>query len=179
MGERIVSYRAPSFSVTRQSYWALEIIAEEGFEIDSSIFPIRHDRYGIPESQTELHPLETAAGRLWEFPASVRRWMGLNLPVSGGGYFRFFPLPWTLNSLARVNRSGSPFVFYVHPWEIDPEQPRLAFSSRLGKYRHYVNLATTERKLGSLLARFAFAPIRDVVAAVASQTSQPLRCFAQ
>lgn len=164
-GVPVVSFRAPSFSITRQSLWALEILAAEGFQYDSSVFPIYHDRYGIPDAKAEIHQIDTPSGALWEFPPSVARFGPLNLPVSGGGYFRFYPIGWSLYCLGRIQRRDRrPFIFYVHPWEVDPEQPRLPLASRLSRFRHYVHLASTERKLARLLERFAFAPMRDVIA---------------
>ncbi|REJ64754.1 MAG: DUF3473 domain-containing protein [Planctomycetota bacterium] len=163
-GEKITAYRAPSFSVTEKSLWALDILAEEGFEIDSSIFPVYHDRYGIPDAPTDLHCRETAAGSLWEVPVSVRRMTGVNLPISGGGYFRLYPYRFTARCLRRVNeREQRPFVFYVHPWEVDPNQPRLPIRSRVSRTRHYVNLSRTEQKLDRLLTQFRFGRLCDVV----------------
>lgn len=173
-GVPVVSYRAPSFSITKQSLWALDILAEEGFRFDSSIFPIYHDRYGIPDAQPEIHRRDTPFGPLWEFPPSVVQLGPLNLPVSGGGYFRLYPLWWTTRLLRRINqRYGRPFVFYMHPWELDPEQPRLKVASRLSQFRHYVNLASNERKLEILLGRFAFAPMTQVIEAAVRPDSQP------
>ena len=163
-GQPVVAFRAPSFSVTRQSLWALEILAEEGFRFDASIFPIYHDRYGIPDAPEAIHPVETAAGTVWEFPGSVLRLGPVNLPVAGGGYFRLYPLAWTQWCLTQINaKHARPFVFYVHPWEVDPEQPRLRAGSRLDRMRHYVNLKTTERKLDVLLEQFSFGPVSTVI----------------
>ncbi len=162
-GAEVVSYRAPSFSITRDSLWALPILVEEGFRIDSSVFPIRHDRYGMPDAPAEIHRIDTAAGPIWEFPMSIRRFAWMNVPVSGGGYFRLYPLWWSLRGLRGVNARGRPFVFYVHPWEIDPGQPRIAGAARLSRLRHYLNLRSTERRLEGLLGAFAFAPLREVV----------------
>ena len=162
-GEAVTCYRAPSFSITRRSLWALEILAEEGFRVDSSVYPIYHDRYGIPGSNPHLHQVETSSGRLWEFPLSVAHVAGLKFPVAGGGYFRLFPLAWTNHCLARINRAtGKPFVFYIHPWELDPHQPRIQgrLSSRI---RHYVGLKGTGRKLRSLAGAFRFGPMCDVI----------------
>ncbi len=165
-GEPVVAYRAPSFSITRKSLWALEILAAEGFRFDSSVFPIYHDRYGIPGAKVSIHQIDTPAGPLWEFPVSVVRLGRINLPVSGGGYFRLYPLPLTLRFLANINRKqGRPFVFYVHPWELDPDQPRLQSGSRLSRTRHYVNLASTEKKLDLLLRKFRFGPLSEVIEA--------------
>jgi polysaccharide deacetylase family protein (PEP-CTERM system associated) len=167
--ERVRVYRAPSFSITAQSLWAIEILAEEGFLVDSSVFPIRHDRYGIPGADPWVHRIATPAGGLWEFPPSVCRLAGVNLPVSGGGYFRLYPLRLSLGCLRRINRAErQPFLFYVHPWEIDPGQPRLPAASRLSRFRHYVNLADNERKLDRLLGSFRFGRLSDVIAQCAT-----------
>lgn len=164
IGESVTSYRAPSFSITKQSLWALDILVEEGFRIDSSIFPVRHDRYGIADARRDIHTIDTAAGSIYEFPASVVRWTQMNLPVSGGGYFRLYPLAWTQYCLSRINcKDRRPFMFYVHPWEVDPAQPRMPVQSRLARWRHYVNLQSTYPKLGALLSRFRFGLVRDVV----------------
>ena len=176
LGEAVTAFRAPSFSITRHSLWALEILAEEGFRVDSSIFPIRHDRCGIPEAPLHLHQRATPAGPLWEFPLTVFRMARLNVPVGGGGYFRFYPLWLTVRWLRRINRAGRPFVFYVHPWEIDPEQPRFAAASPISRFRHYVNLSKTENRLDVLLGRFRFGRLCDVLdgQAVAETSSGPL-----
>ncbi len=164
LGEPVTSFRAPSFSITKRSMWALEILVEEGFRIDSSIFPVRHDRYGIPDAPTHPHPIRTPAGTLWEFPLAVVPVARFNVPVGGGGYFRMYPLGLTLRWLRRVNLSERrPFVFYVHPWEIDPDQPRLRAGSWFSRFRHYVNLSRTEQKLDRLLSEFRFAPLCDVL----------------
>jgi polysaccharide deacetylase family protein (PEP-CTERM system associated) len=161
----VIAYRAPSFSVTAASLWALEIMVEEGFRVDSSVFPIHHDRYGIPGAKPHLHRLDTPSGPLWEFPPAVSRFAGLNVPVGGGGYFRLFPLSWTLHCLRRINRKrGWPFVFYLHPWELDPDQPRVRVRSRLSRFRHYVNLRGNARKVDVLLQRFRFGRLSDVIA---------------
>ena len=163
-GIRPIAYRAPSFSITSKSLWALEILAEEGFTIDSSIFPTRHDRYGIPGARTDIHDLILGAGSLCEFPPTVSQIGSMRLPAGGGGYFRLYPWHLSKHLLARVNHAGRPFMFYVHPWEVDPEQPRLSHGSRLSRFRHYVNLATTERKLSWLLQTFRFGTVSEAVA---------------
>ncbi len=163
IGEPVTAYRAPSFSITRKSLWALDILAEEGLQFDSSIFPIRHDRYGIPGAKTDVHQVATRHGPLWELPPSTVRVAGVNLPVGGGGYFRLYPWAWTRRALERLNRQGRPFVFYVHPWEVDPQQPRLSCGTVLSRFRHYVNLSATEGKLQRLMERFRFGPLSQVV----------------
>lgn len=164
IGGPVRAHRAASFSVTRRSLWAFEVLAEEGFAIDSSVFPIRHDRYGMADAPLGIHPVATPHGTVREFPMSVATFGRLRFPAGGGGYFRLYPLRLSLGLLRRINlRHRRPFVFYVHPWEVDPEQPRIAGASRLSRFRHYVNLATTERKLDVLLQRFRFGRLSDAV----------------
>jgi polysaccharide deacetylase family protein (PEP-CTERM system associated) len=159
----VLGYRAPSFSITPRSLWALDVIREEGFVYDASVFPIRHDRYGLPSSPRHFHAMERTAGTLWECPGSTVRVAGTNLPVAGGGYFRLLPYAWTRWGISRLNtREGRAAVFYLHPWEIDPEQPRLP-GSALSLFRHYTNLKRTEARLGRLLSEFRFAPLGDLL----------------
>ncbi len=163
-GRPVTAYRAPSFSITRQSQWALEVLVEEGFRFDSSVFPIRHDRYGIPGAEPRIHPIATPAGTLWEFPPSVVRWAGCTWPIGGGGYLRLYPLRLTCRGLARLHRrQRSPFLVYVHPWEFDPGQPRIPIRSRVSRFRHYVNLHGTAGKLDALLGQFHFGPLSEVI----------------
>ena len=163
-GRRVNGYRAPSFSVTDRSLWALDVLLEEGYRYDASIFPIRHDRYGIPDAPRWPHAMTRAGGSLFEVPGSTVRIGGTNLPVAGGGYFRILPYAWTRWGMRRVNRvEGQPAVFYLHPWEIDPEQPRLP-ASALGRFRHYRNLHLTEARLRSLMRDFSFGPLETVLA---------------
>jgi polysaccharide deacetylase family protein (PEP-CTERM system associated) len=162
-GCRVVGYRAPSYSITPRSLWALDVLLEEGYEYDSSIFPIRHDRYGIPVSARHAYHVERSAGTLVEVPGSTTRAGLMNLPVAGGGYFRILPYWWTRWGIARVNRQERrPAVFYLHPWEIDPDQPRLA-AGRLGAFRHYRNLDRTEQRLRQLLTDFRFGTMEALV----------------
>jgi polysaccharide deacetylase family protein (PEP-CTERM system associated) len=163
-GQRVTAYRAPTFSITEKSLWALDILAEEGFEIDSSIFPVYHDRYGVAGAPREIHTIETESGPLTEFPPTVIRCGRLNIPVGGGGYFRLYPFALTRAGLKRCN--DRPFMFYTHPWEVDSEQPRLKVASRSSRFRHYVNLSTTEGKLERLFESFPFAPMREILSQV-------------
>lgn len=156
VGEPVTLYRAPSFSITHRSLWALDVLAEEGFTCDSSIYPVYHDRYGIPEAEMPPHRILTANGSLDEFPGGVATFGKLRLAVSGGGYFRLYPRRFTEFCLARINsRTDCPFMFYIHPWEVDPDQPRLS-GTLMSRFRHYQNLRSTERKLNWLLPRFRF-----------------------
>jgi polysaccharide deacetylase family protein (PEP-CTERM system associated) len=158
-GEKIRLYRAPCFSITNKSLWALDVLIDEGIQYDSSIFPVYHDNYGVPNAERFPYLIERPQGALWEFPPSVYRFWGLNIPVAGGGYFRMYPLWLSLRWWARINRvQQQSFVFYIHPWEVDPEQPRLTASLK-SRFRHYQNLGSTESKLNRLLATFQLAPM--------------------
>jgi polysaccharide deacetylase family protein (PEP-CTERM system associated) len=162
-GQAVVGYRAPSFSVTSRSLWALDVLIEESFLYDASVFPIHHDRYGIPSSPRHPYLYQGGAGSILEIPASTVRLGGLNLPMSGGGYFRLLPYGWTRWGIARVNeREGRPIVFYLHPWEVDPDQPRLE-APRLSTFRHYRNLGRTVSRLTALLRDFRFGTIADTM----------------
>lgn len=162
----VIGYRAATYSITRESLWALDILVEEGFRYDSSIFPIRHDRYGIPDATIRPHRLVTPQGQgLAEFPLSVAHVAGLNLPVSGGGYFRLLPYALTAWGLRRVLAAGRPVVFYLHPWEIDPGQPRVAGARLRSRFRHYLNLRRTRARLERLLGDFRFGTMRDCLVA--------------
>jgi len=164
LGEPIRIYRAPSFSITERSLWALDIMAEAGIRVDSSIFPVYHDRYGMPDANPAIHALPTTSATIWECPPSVTRFMGMNWPISGGGYFRLYPESLNVRWLRRINEvDGRSFVFYVHPWEIDPGPPRLNVGSRISRFRHYLNLDSTERKLRRLLGEFRFGTLSEVL----------------
>jgi polysaccharide deacetylase family protein (PEP-CTERM system associated) len=177
-GTLVLGYRAPSYSVTPKSLWALDILIEEGYRYDSSIFPIRHDRYGIPLSPRHPYLLDRAGGALVEAPASTTRLGPLNLPVAGGGYFRILPYGWTRWGMSRVNRlEGRPTIFYLHPWEIDPDQPRLK-TGALSRFRHYRNLAETEGRLRRLLNDFRFGPMSAVLKRVVASSVSAEPAFA-
>ncbi|MCC7087146.1 MAG: DUF3473 domain-containing protein [Pirellulales bacterium] len=166
LGVAVTLFRAPSFSITAQSLWALEVLVEEGFQADSSIFPVRRGRYGIVGAPQCLYRLQTKSGPICEFPPSVLRIAGKNVPVCGGGYFRLYPGLVTHTCLARFNRQHAmPFVFYLHPWEIDPQQPRLGVGTAINRLRHYVNLRRTEKKFNNLLERFQFGTVSAAIAA--------------
>jgi polysaccharide deacetylase family protein (PEP-CTERM system associated) len=173
-GRPVDGYRAPSFSITKRSLWALDVLIEEGHRYDASIFPIRHDRYGIPSSPRHPYVLVRESGSLVECPGSTARVGPLNLPIAGGGYFRLLPYAWTRWGITRVNRhEGRPAIFYVHPWEVDPGQPRL-HAPRLSRFRHYRHLDQTEARLGHLFQDFRFGPLRDIVAATTAPAPEVL-----
>jgi len=161
----IKCYRAPSYSITAQTLWALEILAECGFDRDSSIFPVHHDNYGIPGAPRFPHyRFLRDGGRILEFPPSTLVMWGVNLPVAGGGYFRLCPYGLTAWAIRRLNeKEAQPAMVYLHPWEIDPEQPRIAAGWK-SRFRHYQNLKSTEGKLLRLLDDFSWAPMSEVLA---------------
>ncbi len=162
----VLGYRAATYSITRQSLWALDILQEEGFLYDSSIFPVRHDRYGIPDARTVPHRLETPGGKtIIEYPLTTVRLLGVNLPVAGGGYFRLFPYSLTRWGLRQARAEGRSVVFYLHPWEVDPGQPRVEGARRRSRFRHYLNLDQTLPRLNRLLQDFQFGTMRDCLSA--------------
>jgi len=165
IGSAVLGYRAASYSIVRRSLWALDILLELGFTYDSSVFPIRHDRYGIPDAERAPHYLPTPAGKvIAEWPLSTARIFGVKIPVSGGGYFRLLPYWLTRWGLNSINRQESrPFIFYLHPWEIDSGQP-LVRASRFSRFRHYNNLDKCEERLQVLLREFRFGTARDGLA---------------
>jgi polysaccharide deacetylase family protein (PEP-CTERM system associated) len=152
----VIGYRAASYSIVKSTLWALDILIEEKFLYDSSIFPIHHDRYGLPGANRFPHVLSRNAGNLLEIPPSTYRIFGQNIPIAGGGYLRLFPSSLTMNAIKRINEhEKEPVILYLHPWEIDPDQPRLngRWSSKM---RHYINLHSTMPKLRSFLSEFKF-----------------------
>lgn len=164
IGVKVQGYRAASWSITRQSLWALDIVHDLGFDYDSSIFPIRHDVYGIPDAARRPEVITTPAGcKIVEFPPSTASFMGFRLPVAGGGYFRLLPYWLTRRGLRQINRiENQAFNFYLHPWEIDPGQPRVK-AGWVSRFRHYTNLSKTESRLQRLLDEFAFTSVRNVL----------------
>jgi len=151
-GHEVRGYRAPSFSVGPRNPWAFECIAKAGYRYSSSVYPIRHDHYGAPDSPRFPHEVRPG---LTEVPVSTVRVMNTNLPAGGGGYFRLLPYAVSRWSLARINRvDARPAMFYFHPWELDPEQPRIAGISARTRFRHYLNLDRTEARLARLLRDF-------------------------
>ena len=163
IGMEVEGYRAPTYSITADSLWALDILVEEGFRYDSSIFPIHHDRYGIPDAKRFPHVIRCQAGEILEFPPSTVRLAGQNWPMVGGGYFRFLPYQWFrwgLNHLNKVEKQAA--VFMVHAWEIDPAQP-IVPGTRLNIWRHRFNLHKTEPRLARLLTDFRFTTVRNVL----------------
>ena len=159
----VLGYRAASYSITDASKWALDILVEAGFLYDSSIFPIRHDRYGIPNAVDVPHKYNTEYGNtIVEFPLSTAKLFGVKLPIAGGGYFRLYPYKVTKAGLMQLNKNNKTFIFYIHPWEIDPNQPKIR-SNILSKFRHYNNLDKCEGRMRKLIAEFRFSTAFDVL----------------
>jgi len=171
-GEHIAGYRAPSYSITADSLWALDILVEEGFTYDSSIFPISHDVYGIPGGKRFIHDIHTHAGKIREFPLStfpldVLGWHS-RVPIAGGGYLRLLPAPFVARAIRTINtREKQPVIVYFHPWELDPEQPRIRTSFK-SRFRHYLNLERMELKIRHLLNNFNFTSSRNILSQNAS-----------
>jgi polysaccharide deacetylase family protein (PEP-CTERM system associated) len=163
-GERVVGFRAPTFSITSKSLWALDVLLDEGFEYDSSIFPIRHDLYGMPGAPRWLHHKQTPSGRsIWEVPPSTVRIGKTIVPFGGGGYLRLLPMSFTRWAIETTHRrERRPVVVYFHPWEIDPNQPRLAGSWK-SRFRHYNGLDRTVERLQEILSIGRFQPLIQMV----------------
>jgi polysaccharide deacetylase family protein (PEP-CTERM system associated) len=166
-GIKVNGYRAPSYSITRNSLWAIDILIEEGFLYDSSIFPVVHDIYGIPNAKRFPHVITTPSGTIKEFPISTYelKFMksSFRIPVGGGGYLRLFPVSMINKAVNHINKvEEQPAVIYFHPWEIDPDQPRIQ-ACRRSMFRHYLNLEKTFGKIEYLLTMLKFKTMRDVL----------------
>ncbi len=164
-GLAVDGYRAASYSITGESLWALDILSELGFKYDSSIFPVYHDRYGMPSAPPTIHnAVSPSGGELVEYPLTVARLFKWSLPVAGGGYFRLYPYWLSRALLAKSQRDlDQPFIFYLHPWEIDPGQPRVENASHLSRFRHYQNLGRCHQRLEKLLTDFDFTTVANVL----------------
>jgi polysaccharide deacetylase family protein (PEP-CTERM system associated) len=160
----VLGYRAASYSITKKSAWALDILAEAGFKYDSSIFPVHHDRYGMPDTPRYPYTMNTERGNtLFEFPLSSMNIFGYQLPIAGGGYFRLYPYLFSKMAFQSINRKqNKPFIFYMHPWEVDPDQPRIK-TNWLSRFRHYNNLEKCEHRLTKLLHDFRFSTVKQVL----------------
>jgi len=169
-------YRAPSFSVTESTRWALDALAEEGFTIDSSIFPVRHDLYGMPGGKRFPYWENTPGGkRIFEFPPSTIRLVNNNWAVGGGGYLRLLPYPLTFWAIRHLNNiENQPAMVYFHPWELDPSQPRVSSIPLRSRLRHYVSLNTTENKIERLLNNFRFDSISEVCSGLKFYHTKPI-----
>jgi polysaccharide deacetylase family protein (PEP-CTERM system associated) len=157
-GKPITGYRAPTYSITKKSLWAFDILEELGFKWDSSVFPIHHDNYGIADAPRFEYKLPNHD--LVEYPISTALFFGRRVPVAGGGYFRIFPYWFTKMGLRKINREEKkPFIFYLHPWEVDAKQPKINNAGWKSTFRHYRNLHVTQKRLKKLLEDFKFGPV--------------------
>ena len=162
IGAQVIGYRAPSFSITPGCEWAFDILLEEGYRYDSSIFPITRGGYGYPGAPRIPHLIERERGVLREFPLATTLFAGIPVPAAGGGYLRQFPFWIIRRAFAEASASGTPATFYVHPWEIDPGQPRLPVGL-ITRLRHYRGLAETLPRMEQLLASYRFTSIESFI----------------
>jgi polysaccharide deacetylase family protein (PEP-CTERM system associated) len=159
-GHEVIGYRAPNFSVGDDNRWAFDCMAEAGYRYSSSLYPIKHDHYGVPDAPRFAHEVRPG---LMEIPIATVRLLGRNLPAGGGGYFRLLPYALSRWSIRRVNTvDRMPAMFYFHPWEIDPEQPRVDGASAKSRFRHYVNLSRMQARLTRLVADFRWSRVDRV-----------------
>jgi polysaccharide deacetylase family protein (PEP-CTERM system associated) len=160
-GSPVTGFRAPSYSIVEKSLWALDILIEQGFLYDSSIFPIHHDRYGVPHAERFFHMIKRNGGSIKEFPPSTYSILGQNIPIAGGGYLRLLPFWLTKKAIKRINeKEKQPVILYTHPWEIDPQQPKIN-GNMISRARHYTNLSTTYQKLRALLKEYKFKSLSE------------------
>lgn len=161
-GKKPLGFRAPFFSITQNSMWAIDVMVSEGIVYDSSIFPVWNYRYGIPSCQRLPHKIKSGNGKeILEIPMSTLRLLGINAPICGGAYFRILPYEYTKRGIGRLNRQGIPTVFYIHTWELDADHPRIPLPKRIS-VTHYANLRSAEHKLKKLLEEFEFTSMESV-----------------
>jgi len=152
-GQAVIGYRAPSFSIGADNLWALDVLQESGYQYSSSIYPVQHDHYGMPEASRA--PFRMRPDGILEIPMTTTKILGKNFPCSGGGYFRVGPYSYFRWAIRKLNRAeGRSAVFYFHPWELDPGQPRMKNIPLRSKFRHYINLGRMEKDIGRLLSDF-------------------------
>ena len=167
-GQAVIGYRAPSFSIGENNLWALDSLGDAGYQYSSSIYPIRHDHYGMPNApRFAFRPSDSKT--LLELPATTIRLFNRNLPAAGGGYFRLLPYQmsrWSINRVNNVDKQAC--IFYCHPWEIDPEQPRPHGMTLKTRFRHYLNLGRTESRLRTLLKDFRWGRVDQIFLGKAS-----------
>lgn len=167
-GVSVIGYRAASWSIDRRTPWAHEILADLGYRYSSSVYPIKHDHYGMPDAPRR--PYEIDGTEIMEVPPSTARFASRNIPVSGGGYFRLFPLKLSKRFINKHQETEPyPYVFYFHPWELDPEQPRFNDASLKARFRHYLNLDKFERRLSDLLRTYQWGRMDEIYLGGASQ----------
>ena len=176
-GVPVAGFRAPTFSVTRLTAWAVDVLIESGLKYDSSIFPVRHDRYGVPDAPRFPYWLQGTTGRILELPPLTYRGLARNWPVAGGGYFRLFPLACLKAGVAQMQRAKQPSMLYIHPWECDPGQPELPLKA-ISKFRTYHGIANTTKRLEKVLKTYknSFRRAMDVVGLL-EQSNEAIESF--
>ncbi len=157
-----IGFRAATFSLTRSTWWAFDVLVARGYRYDSSVHPVRHPDYGVPGFEPGISTIQVNGGQIVEFPVATVPWLGRNLPMGGGGYFRLLPFALTRAALRSLERRGRPAALYLHPWEFDPGQPRV-HAPWLKRFRHYLNLERTLPRLERLLATFRFSSLCEVL----------------
>lgn len=160
--ERPLGFRASTFTLTRKTWWAFDVLVRRGYRYDSSVHPVHHPTYGVPDFEPGISVVRADGGSIVEFPVATLPFLGRNLPVGGGGYFRLLPLALTRAAIASLERRGRPAALYLHPWEFDPGQPRQK-TSAFKRFRHYLNLERTLPRLEALVQRFRFTSLREVL----------------
>jgi len=171
-GVRVRGFRAPSFSVGLETLWAFDVLLDEGYAFSSSVFPVRHDRYGIPSFPREPVVIRAEDGRtIWEFPMTTVRLLGRNLPVAGGGWMRLLPGAVMRGALRARSRAGVPTIVYLHPWEVDPDQPRVQNIGRMSRFRHYLNLDKTSGRLLALMRQMRFGTVSEALGRLSPTSS--------
>lgn len=169
---RPIGFRASTFTLTRDTWWAFDVLARRGYRYDSSVHPVRHPVYGIPDFEPGISVVRTGGAEIVEFPVSTFPFAGRNLPFGGGGYFRLLPGAVTRAALGGLEKRGRAGAFYLHPWEFDPDQPRCP-APALQRFRHYLNLDRTLPRLEALLARFRFGTMAEVLALEGHDVARP------
>ncbi|MFA7554741.1 MAG: XrtA system polysaccharide deacetylase [Spongiibacteraceae bacterium] len=159
-GQSVVGYRAPSFSFNEQNPWVYDALAAEGYQYSSSVYPVKHDHYGIPDAPRFKYKTDSGVD---EIPLSTLPIMGKNIPISGGGFFRLYPYPLTRWAVKRFAATeAQPYIFYLHPWEVDPQQPRVDGISAKSRFRHYLNLSKVEGRLNNMLSDFEWSSMKAI-----------------
>lgn len=159
-GVEVIGYRAPSFSFTKNNEWVYDVLAEEGYKYSSSVYPVVHDHYGIPDAPRFQY---TTKPGVLEIPLSTLPVFGKNVPISGGGYFRLYPYMMTRWAISKfILADNQPYIFYLHPWEMDPAQPRMKEASLKSRFRHYLNLRKVDRRLSALLTDFEWSSMAEI-----------------
>ncbi len=174
-GEKVLGFRAPTFSVTKKTFWAYPILIDAGLQYDSSVYPIWHDRYGVPEAPRSVYAVRLENGQsILEFPMPTLKAFGKNFPFGGGGYLRLFPLRFTMMAIRKFNKEGYPAIMYMHPWEFDTQQPKVKMG-RVQSFRHYGRIAQNFSKLERLLSAYEWTNFAEYLSIVQKDARFPIK----